>query len=358
MSERADALKAVCFTFWLPDHNNVRYAALFPGLASLVRFHKVTFSRYRWIRGAQFRLWRGLDRQLIYPLASHRLAKRHRVLFTVDPRQIPSWKANVVADVDDPTYDAAEISLLKLPQVETIVVTTEKAKRMYEDLDIHKVIHVIPQGVSARFDPARAGRIRHQFRKDSEVVVGYLAPTLTLSRDGPGRWREGLDDLDYLLSAVEEARLAEPRIKLWLLGRPSPSLREYADERPWIRLFDFVPLPEILDHLSNFDVAVYPRKPMLPPGWSTIKMAQYMACGVPVVATRVSEALVVNEVGNGIVCDSREEFSQALQSLARSPETRAKLGTAGRQYARANLDWSQLISRYESIIGEVLEKAR
>jgi glycosyltransferase involved in cell wall biosynthesis len=337
----------------LPGHNNARYAALFPRLTSVVQFHKVNFSRYRLVRATQYRAWRALDRRLLYPAVSRALARRYRVLFTVDPRQIPFWSGRVVADVDDPIYTPEEIALMRMPQVKAIIMTSEKAKQTYEDLGVRAAVHVIPQGVSAQVDPEGVARVRRQFKHDDAVIVGYLAPTLTLAGDGPNRWRGGLDDLDDLIAAVEDARVAEPRLQLWLLGRPSDSLHKHAQDRSWIRLFGFVSLSDILHYVSNFDVAVYPRKPLLPPGWNTVKMAQYMACGVPIVATAVGEARAIEDIGCGVVCGSWQEFRDALVRLARSPDRRSRLGAAGRRYAAANLDWSHLVSRYEGIIREV-----
>jgi len=357
MGERGDAQRAACFTFWFHDHNNVRYASLFPRLTPLVRFYTATFSRRRVLRAVQFRLWRAADRRLIYPAAAWTLRRRHRVLFTVDARQIPFWAGDVIADVDDPMFDPDEIHRLTLPQVRAIVVTSETAKFEFRRLGVDTPIHVIPQGVSVDVDPLRREDIRRRFRTDGDIVVGYLAPTLTLLEDGPRRFRDGLDDLDFLLSAVEEARKTEPRLRLWLLGRPSSSVTRAVRDRHWVTLFDFVPLTDVFSHMANFDIGVYPRAQILPRGRYSVKLAQYMACGLPVVTTAVSEALVVRDAQNGIVCESRAAFSRALVSLARSDDMRARLGAAGRLYARTRLDWAHLVAQYEAIIGGVLETA-
>lgn len=358
MSQRNDDEMAVCLTFWFQDHNNARYAELFPRLSSVVRVYRITFGRHRVTRAMQYRLWRALDRRLIYPVASRVLGKRHRVLFTVDLRQIPSWKGSVVADIDDPTFDPTEIRLVKLPQVKAIVVTTESARDQYRDLGVDKPIHVIPQGISVQVDPSRLQQVRERFRHHDDIVVGYLAPTLTLSCDGPRRYRHGLDDLDFLLGAVEDARRTEPRIRLWLLGRASASLMRYVRDRTWVTLFDFVPLTDVFAHVANFDIGAYSRAQVLPPGRYSVKVAQYMACGIPVAATAVSEALVLREAGCGMICESQDAFSRALVTLARSPETRAQLGMAGKRYAQSALDWRGLVNRYESVIRDRLREDR
>ena len=347
--------KIACFTFWFPSHNNPRYTALFPKLDSLVQFYKVTFSRQRLIRALQYRLWQALKKPLIYPIVLRYLARRYHTLFTVDMHQIPAWPRpkSVIVDADDPVYSSTEVRLLNLPQVKAIIVTTEKAKAIFQQLSVVNPIYVIPQGVSIdQIDLHKMRQIRTRFRRDTEIVVGYHAPTLTLSCDGPARARQGQDDLDFLFDAVKQAREMEPHITLWLFGEPSASVKKYTIGKSWIKLFGYVPFSDILNYVSNFDIGVYPRTWSPPPGRFSVKIAQFMACRVPIVSTRVDEAFIVQKARCGVVCDSQEDFSRALVELAQSPERRIELGNAGRMYAEANLDWSILVRRYEKILVE------
>jgi glycosyltransferase involved in cell wall biosynthesis len=262
----------------------------------------------------------------------------------------PSHKS-VVVDIDDPVFTPAEVYALNMPQVKAIVVTTEKAKQIFRDLGVNRPIHVVPQGVSiGHTDRRKIQEIRRQFKGDGDMVVGYHAPTLTLSCDGPRRMRNGVDDLDLLFNAVEAARRAEPQIKLWLLGETSQSVKKFGAGKPWIKLFGYVPFSDVLNYVSNFDIAVYPRTYTLPPGRFSVKISQYMACGIPIISTNVDESFIVKEVSCGIVCNSQGEFCEALINSARSPEMRSELGKFGRMHAEANLDWSLLVRRYENIL--------
>lgn len=348
-------MQVVCFTHWFRQHNNPRYAALFPYLEPVVRFHRVTLSHRRLVRGVQFRLWKAFSERVIYPAAARYFGSRYATVFTVDIRQIPAWPETqrVVVDMDDPVFSPREIEILKSPQVKAVVVTTEQAKTIYRREGLACPIYVIPQGVAVeQIDPKRIHDIRTQFREDHDVIVGYHAPTLTLSSDGPGRARDGQDDLDLLFAALENARKIEPRIKLWLIGNASAAVKKYAADgrAAWIRLFGYVPLSDILNYVSNFDLGVYPRTWAQPPGRFNVKLAQFMACRTPVVSTNLDESFILREARCGMVCKSQEDFSQALVALAQSPEKRSELGNAGRAYARKNLDWSVLIPAYKEIL--------
>jgi glycosyltransferase involved in cell wall biosynthesis len=346
---------AICFTLWFRSHNNPRYAELFPRLTQVVQFHKVTLSHRRIVRGVEFRVWQAARRKVTYPAVARYFAGRYPTVFTVDTHQIPAWPESqrVVVDMDDPVFTPIEFQILKLPQVKAIVVTTQQAKMIYQQNGISCPIHVIPQGVSVdQIDEQRIRDIGAEFKGKQDLVVGYHAPTLTMACDGPRRARGGQDDLDFLFAAIEDARKMEPRINLWLIGEPSASVRQYVAEgrESWIKLFGYLPLSDILNYVANFDIGVYPRTWAQPPGRFNVKLAQFMACGVPVVSTSLDESFILKDTRSGVVCDSQRQFSQTLLQLALSAQTRDELGKAGRSYAKTNLDWSLLVPMYKEIL--------
>lgn len=347
--------QAVCFTLWFSTHNNPRYAELFPRLDPIVRFHKVTLSHHRLVRGIQYRLWSAFSGGLIYPGVLGYFARRYETLFTVDYHQIPAWPRHgrVVVDIDDPVFDQSEARLLNLPQVKSIIVTTHKAKQMFEQLGVTRPIWIIPQGVSMeQIDPCKVQAIRSRYKDESDWVVGYHAPTLTLCADGPKRAREGQDDLDFLFAALEKAREVEPRLKLWLFGVASDAVKKYvaAGRTAWIKLFGYQALSDLLNYISNFDLGVYPRTWSPPAGRFSVKIAQFMACGVPIVSTAADESFIVREAQCGSVCSSQEEFGRVVVELASAPGRSAEMGERGRKYAAANLSWSVLMQRYEKTL--------
>ncbi len=351
------APKAVCLTLWFPQHNNPRYAALFPRLRSVVRFCKFRLSEHRWIRAVQYRIWHRLSGVLIYPASIQYLARRYETLYTVTTEQIRAWPRHrsVVVDLDDPLFSEAEVAALNLPQVKALVVTTHRAKAIFQERGVRAPIHVIPQGVAAgQIDAGKRREIRARFKGADEIVIGFHAPSLTLSADGAQRARGDQDDLDFLFQAVERARLSEPRLTLWLFGNASESLKAHvlAGRSGWVKLFGYVALADMLTYLADLDIGVYPRTWSPPPGRFSVKIAQFMACGVPVVSTELDEGLILQESGSGVLCRSLEEFSDALVELARSPGKRSTLGQAGMRYAEAHLEWSVLMPAYLQLLQE------
>ena len=61
------------------------------------------------------------------------------------------------------------------------------------------------------------------------------------------------------------------------------------------------------------------------------KLIQYMACGLPVIASPVGVNREIVEPGvNGFLAETEDEWHNALTTLARDPELRRRMGEAGR----------------------------
>jgi len=69
-------------------------------------------------------------------------------------------------------------------------------------------------------------------------------------------------------------------------------------------------------------------------GKSGYKLIQYMACGLPVIATPIGvNAEIVDEGVNGFLASSAEEWRRALLRLIADPGLRSRMGLAGRAKA-------------------------
>ena len=95
--------------------------------------------------------------------------------------------------------------------------------------------------------------------------------------------------------------------------------------------------------------------------WTTgkggYKIIQYMAAGLPVVASRLDAQLEIGGPENEAViyCESREDWIVALERLAHDTQLRARMGAAARRRAEGVFDVNVVSERYASLI---LETAR
>ena len=118
-----------------------------------------------------------------------------------------------------------------------------------------------------------------------------------------------------------------------------------AEIRPWS-------LDTEVAEIQQFSVGIMPLpKDEWSRGKCALKALQYMACGVPCVATpHGAIGNIIRDGENGLFADSPEEWREAIERL-RDPELRRRLGEAGR--ATVEKDYSLRV--WAPRMGEELE---
>lgn len=109
------------------------------------------------------------------------------------------------------------------------------------------------------------------------------------------------------------------------------------DRLPWLhRVPAYEMRPWALDRevaeLQRFSVGIMPQPPVeWMRGKCALKALQYMACGIPCVASPFGAALdIIRHGENGLFAETTEDWLNALERL-RDPQLRARLGQAGRE---------------------------
>lgn len=291
---------------------------------------------------------RGVTRleRLLMPVVLPRLAHRYRVLFDPGARFTRWWPGPSIVDVDDPLFTPEEVKLLKDVRVQVIVTTTQELALRLSHLT-GKEVKVIPSGFSARdIDHKMVSKIRNQQKHLGNPVVGYTSPYLVIRRDIPHQ-----NDISLLLDAMELVWIELPYVELWLIGVPDSNVRAFANaHRSKVKLFGLVSRKYLLNYVCNFDIAVYPRQ-IDWGGRFSVKLIEFLGCGVPVVANRVSEARIVEEAKAGVVVNSTDDFAKAIMELVKNTGLRAQLGENGRRFAK-DYDWDLLAGKYERDVFE------
>jgi L-malate glycosyltransferase len=113
--------------------------------------------------------------------------------------------------------------------------------------------------------------------------------------------------------------------------------------------------------LQEIDIGIYPL-PMDEDwvlGKSGLKALQYMAVGVPTVATNVgSTPIVVNHERDGLLVETEDQWLEALEQLIDDSELRRRLGANGRRKVVENYSIQAVCQKYLNIFDTIVKQAR
>jgi glycosyltransferase involved in cell wall biosynthesis len=163
-------------------------------------------------------------------------------------------------------------------------------------------------------------------------------------------WIGSKSTLPYLkqwMPAIEAAGRRVPGLRLITIanGTVDSDVVEVV-HRPWSQETEAISL-----HLGDIGIAPTPIDPWSI-GKSGFKIIQYMATGLPVIASPVGANADILQAGNtGVLAESVPEWTEAIVQLAGNVTMRAKMGAAGRQrvmecytLSRAREVWAGLLS--------------
>jgi glycosyltransferase involved in cell wall biosynthesis len=174
------------------------------------------------------------------------------------------------------------------------------------------------------------------YANDQRLIIGWsgsfsTAPYLNLIADALRRLRQVVD------------------FKLLVIGDPSFKMPGIDVEAiPWVEA------TEVRD-LSRIDIGLYP----LPDeqwvyGKSGLKALQYMALGIPTIATAIGTNFRVIEDGvSGYLVKTADEWVDRLERLARDPELRRRVGREARARVESRFSIKANRDTYLGIFKEV-----
>jgi glycosyltransferase involved in cell wall biosynthesis len=249
----------------------------------------------------------------------------------------------LIFDLDDavwvpyasPTYGALMSRLLKAP--DKTYFTLGAARRVIagnryladEARRFNAHVDVIPTVVDTRiFRPSPS---------ENEVpVVGWVGTHSTLQY------------LRTLIPALQRLTVRR-RFLLRVVGATLDAPGVVVENRPWS-------LEREVSDFQSFDVGLYPlAEDAWSLGKSGFKAVQYMACGVPVVASPVGVTTeMVRDGENGFLATSEDDWVNRLESLLDDAKLRRRLGENGRAQAETRWSLQTHAPRFVEIVSEAL----
>jgi glycosyltransferase involved in cell wall biosynthesis len=174
-------------------------------------------------------------------------------------------------------------------------------------------IHLIPTCV----DPTRYRP--HSPRADDRMKLVWIGTSSTL---------QGLEQVRPMLERIGETT---PRVELKLVCDRSLTLASMPVEHcPWSESGE-------ADAIASADVGIaWVPDDLWSRGKCGLKVLQYMAAGLPVIANPVGvHCEMIRHGENGFLARTEEEWLRAVGLLARDPALRQRMGAAGRRLVEA-----------------------
>lgn len=232
------------------------------------------------------------------------------------------------------------------------VVSRAQAERIRDRLGVRAERTVLfPVGVSPEVF-GLAGPPPGTGGGDSPPTVCYLG-NLTAHRDP-----------EFLFRVFAETLRRVPEARFLLVGELTPEAERLRRAFPDPSRIDATgPLPhvEVPAALRGARVGVFPLRLEDPYGIfltsSPLKVIEYLAAGLPVVSSRVPDAVsVLSESGGGVCVDNDPAaFAEALAAYLRDPALAREQGARGRDYVARERSFEVLADRVERAYLELRE---
>ena len=225
-----------------------------------------------------------------------------------------------------------------------ISVSAEVAAYIQAVVGTNVPVTVVPNGVNL-------SRFVNLSQADCEE-----RPTLTIGFVGTLKPWHGVD---LLIRAFAELHRRYPNARLMLVGDGPMrgSLVSLSHELAihnaidWVGNVDAAHVPQ---WLAKFDIAVAPYPNLQDFYFSPLKLFEYMASGVPVVASRIGQiAEVIEDRFDGFLVDAGDitQLKVAIETLIDSRDLRRFIGRNGREKAIQHFGWDNVMERILATVG-------
>jgi len=218
-----------------------------------------------------------------------------------------------------------------------LAVSEEVADYLRHAADVSQKVHVVPNGV----DPDRFPTRSERQRPEQPFTVGFVG---TLKA-----WH----GLSVLVEAFARLHQQNPDSQLLIVGDGTERVALINDlaSRGLLdsaQLIGAVPPSDVPGWLGRMDAAVAPYPDLVGFYFSPLKVYEYMAASLPVVASRIGQlkAVIADEV-NGLLVNpgDAEALAAALLRLKRDPALRVRLGKAARACVCRKHTWDAVVEQ-------------
>jgi len=225
-----------------------------------------------------------------------------------------------------------------------VAVSEEVARYVREKVAGDDRVHVVPNGVDPRRFPD--GLLERRRSVPRPFTVGWVG------------WFRPFHGFDTLIDAFAEVRKRREARLLLVGDGPRREAVEGRLEALGLRdaaeVCGSITPSEVPAQLVRMDVGVAIYDPALQSHASPLKVLEYLAAGLPVVASGASQLEHLLDHGErGLLCapDDPGALAVLIERLAGDERLRHRLGAAGRRHVLTHHTWDQVAGRVFELAG-------
>ena len=234
-------------------------------------------------------------------------------------------------------------------EADLVLAVSEEVKNAVIDLGVREdKVLITPCTVSSdRFDPAKAQQKRIELGLSENFVIGWV-----------GSFRK-FHNLDLLIDAFQKVAAMSPQAKLLLIGdgaereRIESRVADYGIQDRVI-FTGMIPNNDVPDYIGSLDVAVLPSFSTDGFHYSPLKLREFFAAGVPVIASAVGEVQQVIEASGGgwlVPPGETDSIAEMIQTVQANPASRASASAKAQHYANIEMGVLKQIRMVEDYLG-------
>ena len=318
------------------------------------------FPLYEYSRNTRIVLFRGsrikgVDRLILklIPLYLKLFARKfdkYKWLLLFSTKWSLGMSCNQILHFDDPEYNEKELldireweDYTRKRGVKTqIICTTNYTRNYLIDNGVVSKVKIIPQGHSVQTLPNQFFR-KSIIEKSTKLRLVYASPAIDIQGDVHGghiNW-----DASVLLREIWPKLQDTDRFELHLLGKVGPNARKILNFESVVE-HGLVSISDCSSILQTCDIGLYPR--VKDNFRQAQKISEYIGAGLAIIAFRLIDTSLVEELGVGISVNSKDDFVHSILELDEDREQLEKLKKASRQSA-IKLQWSYLAAQLDQI---------
>ena len=187
-------------------------------------------------------------------------------------------------------------------------------------------------------------KLHLNYKNQYITFIGNLAP-----------WQ----GVEYLVKAAPIILNEIPDIKFLIVGDGAmrQELQEMVDKLNVQDSFIFtgmVPYEDVPLYVNAGELCVAYKIP-IGSGYSALKFYEYMACGKPIVGSRVTGFEILEQYNSGVLVEpqNHEKLANEIIKLLKNEKLREQMGKNGRKYLIENNSWDAVTKRISSILDNI-----